>query len=153
LVPSLILADAFGVAVVFDHEHQATLNSPISGFHPLRGLRVDGTMVGWRASKGFTAPSASFPGARISLECVRYFDGERYSDCEWRTNVFAEDGNWVDHQGADNVQDSLDAMIEMLMPFYDGKANWVDDDTGESLTFWEMVIRTLPGRLGPRSRV
>ena len=100
-------------------------------------------------SKGFVAPS-TFPGATISLECVRYFDGSRYSDCEWRTNVLAADGKWVEHSGADNVQDTTDAMIGMLTPFYDGKALWIDDDTGESLTFWEMIVRTLPRNLGPQ---
>jgi hypothetical protein len=100
-------------------------------------------------SRGFTAPSTPFPGATISLECVRYFEGDRYLDGEWRTNVFAQDGSWVDHEGADNVQDTLEAMVSMLAPFYDGTALWLDDETGESLTFWEMVVRSTPTNLGP----
>ena len=122
----------------------------MSAFDPLRTLAARGTVLRMQSySKGFAAPSTTFPGATISIECVRYFDGDRYRDGEWRTNVFAEDGGWVAHPSADNVQDTLDSFIAMLMPFYDGTALWRDDDTGESLTFWDMVVRTLPTNLGP----
>ncbi|MCL6741811.1 hypothetical protein LZ518_11800 [Sphingomonas sp. RB56-2] len=100
-------------------------------------------------SRGFTAPSTPFPGATISLECVRYFEGQRYVDGEWRTNVLGQDGSWVGYQGADNVQDTLEAMVTMLAPFYDGSSLWLDDETGESLTFWEMIVRSTPTNLGP----
>jgi hypothetical protein len=103
-------------------------------------------------SKGFSAPSASFPGATISIECVRYYEGDTYREGEWRTNVFAEGGGWVAHAGSDNVQDTLEAFVSMLTPFYDGTALWLDDDTGEQLSFWEMVVRTVPENLGPRSQ-
>jgi len=100
-------------------------------------------------SKDFTAPSTSFPGARISLRCSRFYEGERYIEGAWATNVFAADGGWVEHEGSDNVQDTMDAFIATLAPFYDGSAFWTDDDTGEQLSFWAMTLRTLPENLGP----
>lgn len=100
-------------------------------------------------SKGFTAPSTSFPGATISFECSRIYDGDQYVQGTWATNVFGAEGRWVKHRGSDNVQDSMDAFISMLEPFYDGSAMWTDGDTGEQLTFWEMMLRTLPNNLGP----
>lgn len=102
-------------------------------------------------SKGFAAPSASFPGATISFECTRYYEGERYIEGAWAVNVFAPDGGWVEHAGSDNIQDSMDAFISQLAPFYDGLTLWTDDDTGEQLSFWEMTLRTLPDNLGPPS--
>ena len=122
----------------------------MSAFDPLQVSAARGTKRHMQSySKGFAAPSSFFPGATISIECVRYFDGGSYRDGEWRTNVFAEDGGWIAHPWSDNVQDTLDSFISMLEPFYDGKALWLDDDTGERLTFWEMVVRTLPSNLGP----
>lgn len=100
-------------------------------------------------SKGFTAPSAPFPGATIVFECIRRFEGRKYVSGEWITNVHSADGGWVDHPGCDNVQDDMDAFIGMLAPFYDGTSKWTDMDTDEELSFWEMILRTLPENLGP----
>ena len=86
-------------------------------------------------------------GATISLECTRYFDGDYFKETAWATNVFQAEGGWVDHPGADNVQDSLDAMIAMLAPFYDGTSLWTLDETDQQFTFWEMIVRTLPENL------
>jgi hypothetical protein len=103
-------------------------------------------------SKGFTAPSRSFPGATTSVACERIWDGDQYIQANWATNVFAADGGWVDHAGCDNVQYSMDAFIAMLSPFYDGTAAWTDNETGEQLSFWQMILRTLPDNLGPPPR-
>lgn len=97
-------------------------------------------------SIAFTAPSI-FEGATISVECTHRFDGERLIDSQWATNVMYGDRTWVDHPGADNVQDTLDAMVAMLAPFYDGKALWTMQGSADQLTFWEMVIRSLPENL------
>lgn len=102
-------------------------------------------------SKGFSAPSATFPGATINIECIRTWHDGRYVSGEWITNVNEADGSWVKHRGCDNIQDNMDAFIGMLAPFYDGLAKWTDDDTGEQLSFWQMILRTLPEYLGPKS--
>jgi hypothetical protein len=129
-----------------------------SAFHPKRPFEFnhcgqpDPVLKSWTMqiySKGFTAPSTSFPGATISVECSRIYDGEKYIEGTWATNVFAADGGWVEHEGSDNVQLTMDAFISMLSAFYDGSASWIDDDTGEQLSFWEMTLRTLPESLGP----
>lgn len=104
---------------------------------------------GMRAlSIGFTAPS-TFEGATISLECTRWFDGDRLESSQWATNVMYDDeaSKWVDHPGSDNVQDTIDSMVAMLMPFYDGRSLWTLDDTDQKFTFWEMIVRSLPENL------
>lgn len=95
---------------------------------------------------GFTTPS-TFEGATISLECTHWFDGDRLESSQWATNVIYDDGNWVDHPGADNVQDSLNAMVATLAPFYDGKSLWTLHETDHQFTIWEMNVRSLPENL------
>jgi hypothetical protein len=99
-------------------------------------------------SIGFSTPS-TFEGATISLECTHWFDGDRLESSHWATNVMYDDGSsrWVDHPGADNVQDSLESMIAMLVPFYDGKSLWKHHETDREFTFWEMIVRSLPENL------
>ena len=95
-------------------------------------------------SIGFTAPSTYFEGATISIQCTHYFDGDTYSETAWATNVFAPDGDWVDHPNADTIEDTLEDFISRLVPFYDGNSDWRLDETDRTFTFWEMIVRTLP---------
>lgn len=102
-------------------------------------------------SIGFTAPSSTFPGATISLECIHYFENERLVETAWAVNIFAADGDWVSHPGADQIQTDLYSFVSMLSSFYDGVALWTQDDTGAKLTFWEMVLATGSERNVPSS--
>ena len=97
-------------------------------------------------SIGFTTPSI-FEGATVSLEITHYFDSEQLTASQWATNVMYDDGRWVEHPDSDNVQDSLQSMVAMLAPFYDGTSLWTLDDTEQQFTFWEMLVRSLPENL------
>ncbi len=59
-------------------------------------------------------------------------------------NVFAKEGGWVNHPGADTLDDDLEAFIASLAPFYDGISVWTMDETDQVFTLWEMIVRTLP---------
>lgn len=141
--------------VLFGHVHARRL---MSAFHPKRPFEFNHCGQPIKCSNAgpcrfiFTAPSTSFPGATISVECSRIYDGEKYIEGTWATNVFAANGGWVEHEGSDNVQLTMDAFISTLSAFYDGSAIWIDDDTGEQLGFWEMTLRTLPESLGPPAK-
>jgi hypothetical protein len=89
---------------------------------------------------GFTAPSTIYPGATISLQCNRYFDGEAPTAVAWAMNVFAEGGDWVKHPDSDVLEDNTDDMLRRLSSFYDGTSDWSVDGTSENLTFWQMRL-------------
>lgn len=59
-------------------------------------------------------------------------------------NVFATDGSWVEHPNSDVFEHSTDEMLSRLASFYDGTAEWAVDATNEKVTFWEMLVRSLP---------
>ena len=92
---------------------------------------------------GFTAPSTTYSGATISLECNRYFEGEAPTSVAWAMNVFSENGDWVKHPDSDVLEDDTDNMLRRLSSFYDGTSEWTVDGSGEKLTFWQMMVRTL----------
>lgn len=99
-------------------------------------------MTEWQT--GFTAPSNTFPGATISLECTRYFDGGALMETAWAVNVRLSDGSWVAHSDADHVQDNLDSLISMLAPFCDGETRWTADRDGQTMLFFDLVLSTWP---------
>ena len=99
-------------------------------------------MTEWRT--GFSAPSSSYPGATISLECTRYMDGDALVETAWAVNVLNPDGSWVAHPDADHVQSNLDSLISMLAPFCEGETRWTADRDGRTMTFFDMVLSTWP---------
>lgn len=101
-------------------------------------------MSEWRT--GFSAPSSTFPGATISLECRRYFDSGALVETEWIVNVLSADGSWVAHPDADHIQSDLDSLVTMLAPFCDGETTWTADSSGRTMPFFEMVLSTWPDR-------
>lgn len=99
-------------------------------------------MTQWRT--GFSAPSTTFPGATISLECTRYYEGGALVETAWAVNVMNPDGSWVAHPDADHVQSDLDSLIAMLAPFCTGQTQWTADRDGRRLSFFDMILWTWP---------
>ena len=58
-------------------------------------------------------------------------------------NVFSEDGDWVKHPDSDVLEDDTDGILQRLNSFYDGTSEWSVNGSGEKVTFWQMLIRTL----------